>query len=811
MNYNALLVLDKYHKYKTNNDNDNDKVPNNKKIYSLFKSNYNIYIDVKENKKADKYYSVKPSSYMMPKDITLRDIFKFSIKTSKDYIKVDEQKSKSNNADRKQIFKKIKKFIKINHINYYIFTKTIFLYDLLCYEIGKISSKNKKYSKFYSLPNMYIALIAFILVLKFNYEENKMISLKKFVKKFEEKNEIIEFDDVCEMEIVALKLIKYNLIFQTPFTYLELFLINGIVFSEDNIHYNLSYNIYSLVNETLEKIMETSNEYFYYNYFYLSCSVIMHIREKFNIGRWPKALEISFDVNFDNFYDVYNYFFNKDNKKENNNKHNIKSFYNSDIININNLKNASNIINVLKIMKSAEKFRKGKTIINTIDSPNKINEKGGNIIDNKNNNTINSNKIKVEIKKKWHFFNFKSPQNINMPKASISSALIKMNSEIKNSINNTNKNYNSNNDNKDNLKNEERMKIKSMKSDELIKKRSFKFAENKNNKIDILKRCKENKSISSLFDIKEMNNNENDNNNEKLKETKTINNEEVIKTITIKNSENNINKHYKIYKKSITSQNYANNYHSNNIKNNIINYNYTTNTNIESYYSVNTLNINYYKKRNYMNKKTIDIIKNDPEMNDKEMQNSNLNNKNNINSYNILNSNHNYKIKNRCFYNNCTEKKRNSNLNNNNSLHNNKSSSFNDFLFYKNNIKNNSKNMDNENYFKNIKHKEENSNVPTCESSNLKLSINDFSIRKSYKEKLSNKEIHFDKQLNLSPINEKNKKFEKEGRKVLEKNKSYNKLLGDKLLFSENTYNRKTGVRKFYKQKNSRENQILFS
>ena len=119
--------------------------------------------------------------------------------------------------------------------------------------------------------------------------------------------------------------------------------------------------------------------------------------------------------------------------------------------------------------------------------------------------------------------------------------------------------------------------------------------------------------------------------------------------------------------------------------------------------------------------------------------------------------------------------------------------------------------MDNENYFKNIKHKEENSNVPTCESSNLKLSLNDFSIRKSYKEKLSNKEIHFDKQLNLSPINEKNKKFEKEGRKVLEKNKSYNKLLGDKLLFSENTYNRKTGVRKFYKQKNSRENQIIFS
>ena len=144
---------------------------------------------------------------------------------------------------------------------------------------------------------------------------------------------------------------------------MELFLINGIIFNEDCIHSDLSFNIYELVNETLENIMKTSNEYFKYNYFYLCCCIIMYVREKFKISRWPMALEITFDVNYSQFSDIYNIFFIKNNKNNNNNscnKNNIKSFYNAEIINIGNLKSMSNIISVLKIMKSADKYRKNK-------------------------------------------------------------------------------------------------------------------------------------------------------------------------------------------------------------------------------------------------------------------------------------------------------------------------------------------------------------------------------------------------------------------------------------------------------------------
>ena len=198
-----------------------------------------------------------------------------------------------------------------------------------------------------------------------------------------------------------------------------------------------------------------------------------------------------------------------------------------------------------------------------------------------------------------------------------------------------------------------------------------------------------------------------------------------------------------------------------------------------------------------MNKKSNNLLKS---YQDRKIENNNNNNleNSNINLKNNKNNNFSNKINYR-YYSNYTEKKKNIELNNNSrkkNKYNLNQTSFNDFLFYKN-----KKNRINEENFDKIKNKEENSNVPTCESSNIKLSLNDFSIRKSYrlKKKYTKNEVS-----NLSPKNQ--NKYEKDKKKILEKNKSYNKLLNTKISFSDNTYNRKTGVRKFYKQKNLLEN-----
>ena len=813
MNYNALMLLEKQEKqYKfKKNSYPNISISNDFSIYNN-RNNYNIIKNNKDNQKYKKCYSVKPSIYMMPKDINIRDIFHQAMKMSKSSNKNIKNCniSKNSNTNRKYIFEKIKKFISINHINYKILAKTIYLYDLLFFEKEKIENiNNNKFSTFNELPNLSIAIIAFVLTLKFNYEENKTISLKKFVKYFEENDENITFNNVYEMEILALKLINYNLVFQTPFSFLELFLIKGIIFSEDYIYSDLSFKIYELANKTLENIMVNSNEYFNYNYFYLCCSVVMHVREKFKINKWPKPLEINFEVNHEKFKEIYNIFFSKNNKNENENsksknknKNKIKNIYNFDLINIGNFKSMSNIISVLKIIKSADKYRKSNDKLNKIESHNMINNKNdkeGNSKDDLNNNS-SCNTIKVGLKKKWNFTSFKSPGKFSETKVAIttSTILTKLNEENKNMFSNLfNKNENKINKENENNKNDDNNN-----NDKTTDKKDNSYNYKVNNFKD-----KEEKSIRMTY--------------------KKIHSDKLLKKADLNDIDKNklnMNKSFNRFKSRIIV-NHKNFQEKNNPKPNTNNNNnININNNENNYSSVepnisSSLNLSTYNKRNYLNRKNYNLVNSYNEKNKDIKSSCSKDNNININSYNLSSKNFsNNKLNNR--YAHYTEKKRNLELNSEtkkvNGFKSNETTlklnqrKYHDFLFYKNILKNKNNDKDNENendkenYYDKYKskNKEEISNIPTCENSNVRLSINDFSIRKSYRLKRNAKNEEEEK-LNLSPKNDKSKKFEKEMRKPMEKNKSYNKLTNSKISFSESTYNnRKCGVRKFYKQKN---------
>ena len=759
MNYKALLLLDKRHNRKTNSSGINQL------SFLKHKTSYNINTHIKDKSKYKKCFSVKPYLYIMPKDIIIEDIFNNAIFCWNEFIKkydmIDTNKIYNNTSkDRKYIFDKIKKFILINHINYNILGKTIFLYDLLLFEKQKQLGKNQKLNIINSMPNLLISLIAFILILKFNKENNKINSLKQFMQIFEDKDANFTLNEIYEMEILALQLIEYNLTFQTPFSFMELFLLNGIVFNEDYICSELSLNIYELVNETLENIMVNSNEYFKCNYFYLCCSIIMYVREKFNINRWPKALEIKFDVNYQQFSDIYNYFFlkNKNNNYYFNNKSKNNRF---DIINISNLKSMSNIINVLKIMKTAARYRKIKGKINKFEllSNNKEEICKGN--KNNNMNLRALNKTKIEQNKNNNLGFFKSPGNLTMVKPLISNILT-ISNEGNTTINSNNINDNNKNEKEKNCdKNEEN----------LIKKGN----DNNSNNVDVK-------------------------NDEKINILKISN---IIKTRSFNRYRKNINKNKKYIQEN-------NNYNSN--KNSYINNNSIINCNTDGY-CTNIINQHFNKSSI---KKENNSLFNYSDKNS-EIKNELINRNININSYNKANKNHNpYYNKitnNRYYYNGHREKKINYELSNDSKkapiTFNLNKTSLNDFLYHKNeNSKKKDIDIDNDNYFDNynIKNKNENSNAPTCENSNIKLSSNDFSIRKSYCLKKKNIQYEIKTETKNSPKNEKNIQYEKEGKKALEKNKSYNKLLNAKITFSDKTYNRKTGLRKFYKQKNLIEN-----
>ena len=735
MNYNALLLLDKHHKQKK----DYSSSVLNIHQYALNKEKYNKYINIRTKNKqkfhsTEKYYSVKPSIYTIPKDINLKDIFQQEKKTYKDKIKIYScyHINDDTNENRKQIFSKIKKIIEDKRVNFDIYIKTIYLYDLICIKKEYVESEFK--DKFKSTPNILIALTAFILIMKFNYVESKMTRLKKILEYFGDID--IHLKDIYEMEIFILKLIDYELSFQTPLSYLELLLINGIVFSEDYLQSDSSFNIYELAKESLENIMEKSNEYFKYDYFYLSCSIISFVRDKAKINKWPKALEFNFGTKFEEFYDVYKIFFQKNNEKVENSKFTRskeRNFHNSDIINIKNLKNINNIINVLKIIKSPDKHKKVKEKTNKNDF--KINFSNERKNENQHQYTNNDiatsssplNKIKVGLKKNWNVSSYKFNEKANISKSQLSSMISKVNEEKINKV-----------------------------SVLYMKRNDQNISENKNNKNNNKENEKIKNNLSSSFsnDISEK---------DEINELETMNKFSLAKS-------------YNKYKRII------------NIRD--------RNEHLDNKSFINSYKPNLdYSLSTYQRNTLINKISKNKEIKDK-------NNKSNINNYDYLNVNlNNFSSSRRKYkyFNKNTEKKINKeilnkekqNFNSNKISSTLTQTSFCEFNFYKHKPNIKKEIFENDNTFSKIK--EENSDIPTCESSDPKLSLNDFSIRKTYRSKKFKKD------------NE-DKNIEKDSKKGIVKTNNYNKIINIKISTDGNPLSRKIGVRKFYKQKNLEEN-----
>ena len=734
MNYNALLLLDKHHKQKK----DYSSSVLNIHQYA-FKEKYNKYINIHTKNKqkfhsTEKYYSVKPSIYTIPKDINLKDIFQQEKKTYKDKIKIYSYYhiNDDTNENRKQIFSKIKKIIEDKRVNFDIYIKTIYLYDLICIKKEYVESEFK--DKFKSTPNILIALTAFILIMKFNYVESKMTRLKKILEYFGDID--IHLKDIYEMEIFILKLIDYELSFQTPLSYLELLLINGIVFSEDYLQSDSSFNIYELAKESLENIMEKSNEYFKYDYFYLSCSIISFVRDKAKINKWPKALEFNFGTKFEEFYDVYKIFFQKNNEKVENSKFTRskeRNFHNSDIINIKNLKNINNIINVLKIIKSPDKHKKVKEKTNKNDF--KINFSNERKNENQHQYTNNDiatsssplNKIKVGLKKNWNVSSYKFNEKANISKSQLSSMISKVNEEKINKV-----------------------------SVLYMKRNDQNISENKNNKNNNKENEKIKNNLSSSFsnDISEK---------DEINELETMNKFSLAKS-------------YNKYKRII------------NIRD--------RNEHLDNKSFINSYKPNLdYSLSTYQRNTLINKISKNKEIKDK-------NNKSNINNYDYLNVNlNNFSSSRRKYkyFNKNTEKKINKeilnkekqNFNSNKNSSTLTQNSFCEFNFYRHKPNIKKEILENDNTFSKIK--EENSDIPTCESSDPKLSLNDFSIRKTYRSKKFKKD------------NE-DKNIEKDSKKDIIKTNNYNKIINIKISTDGNPLSRKIGVRKFYKQKNLEEN-----
>ena len=335
------------------------KYQNQRKNFESLKSFKYSSSNITYNK--NKYeipYSIKPLFCSVPKDVNMHKILvnmmssSFKINGNKSiYVKMSQKDLKSRN----NILNNIKTLLNKKGISKKIFCAIIFLYDILYIK----NLENQLIS-----TQDHIGIGALLLSLKFIFGKVKF-ALKNLSLIFpslseeEEQNKNV----INEIEIKCLKLIDYYLNYASPISFMEIFFINGIIFSTDNIKTSQSGKIYELVIDLIEKVMLISNEYIKYNPLCLCSCIVAFAREMNHIEKWPKILTQAFGVNFSQFDDIYNEFndFILDKNKNDENK-----------LNINNINNINNIYKHKSLVKleNDKSFKYLNNKYNSIDGNN---------------------------------------------------------------------------------------------------------------------------------------------------------------------------------------------------------------------------------------------------------------------------------------------------------------------------------------------------------------------------------------------------------------------------------------------------------
>ena len=237
-------------------------------------------------------YSVKPFFFNFPNDINIRDIFFEMINSIKNDNFMNYYKLLSNREinKRSSVLKLMKQFILSKKINYRMIYLTIFFFDILI----------KRNKDEFTLEELGIGSL--LLVIKFFYEKHNNINYKMF-KMFN--NIQYSNEDLTLLEIKCLKMINYQFNVIQPIFFLDLFFLNGIVFSIDNIINEDVSKLYNYTLKLLEYFMGINNNYIKYHPIIFCCVTIAICRKKYNLEKCPEILAKTFQITFEDFEEIY--------------------------------------------------------------------------------------------------------------------------------------------------------------------------------------------------------------------------------------------------------------------------------------------------------------------------------------------------------------------------------------------------------------------------------------------------------------------------------------------------------------------------
>ena len=452
------------------------------------KSKPNVYY-----KKQQNIFSLKPPKYNIQKDINIYDIYQIMIKEVDLIFPAMPKKVDLNQNERKlrkDIISQMRHFLHNYRLNELCLFHSIYLMDKLLAKKIKLNITE-------------VAIACLFISVKFINNDGDIPPINNFLEILTN-NQKISIKELMLLEIECLKKLNYKISTPQPINFINLMLMNGIVFNTDveESKIKLNSSIYNLPIEIYYDIIYVNTDYLQFHPLYIAFTCIAMARELVQLDKWGPFNKV-FNITFSEFEEVYQFIF--DLYMEYQEKKKMKEEIVKREI------NESVKISKNNIMNSQEKNNK----INTLKEKNILKQDDKNKYTVKSEKKVDSMKKPIDIKSLRHYYISKTKSSkINLEQLDF---LFKGKGENKKESKELIK-QNSKNDLKKNLfqnlkQNSAHQKIKSI---DLIK--EMKGNQSFNNYFQQIKSELPNSSRDNKKTI------ENENNQNKLKEDKIIDN-----------------------------------------------------------------------------------------------------------------------------------------------------------------------------------------------------------------------------------------------------------------------------------------------
>ena len=258
-----------------------------------------------ENSSSKIFSSIKPNNLFYKTEISILKIIsnlrnQCDIEKNNFIINSNFKLTQNLISTRKKIVNKIKDYIKKLKYSNSCFFLSVYLLDYIIL--------NERINLNHKLEQLGIGCL--ILSIKFIENINYISNLKHLQYLYEGASSFSR-EQLRRFEVNCLFKLNYHIQKISFYEIVHYFLINGIVFNTDlNLCYNkkINLNIYFLIIQICNIIIENNINYIQFNQFELACAVISFARKisKYNIY-WPEILMELYKIHFEEFEEQFNF------------------------------------------------------------------------------------------------------------------------------------------------------------------------------------------------------------------------------------------------------------------------------------------------------------------------------------------------------------------------------------------------------------------------------------------------------------------------------------------------------------------------